>query len=74
MPNLHHVNIHSFIHSFVLVVNKYGSIISCSYSLKATGAQQWEAGSAGQVADPFEGAWPQSSHFLSNGSDAGYPC
>lgn len=41
--------------------------------LAATGAQQREAGSAGQTAGPLEGARPPSAHLLPDGSDAGYP-
>lgn len=40
--------------------------------LTAPGAQQREAGSAGQTAGPLEGARPPGSHLLPDGPDAGY--
>lgn len=48
-------------------------IVSPSFPLTATDPQQWEAGSVGQTAATFEGARPQSSHLLPDGTDAGYP-
>lgn len=47
-------------------------IVSPSFPLTATDPQQWEAGSVGQTAVTFEGARPQSSHLLPDGTDAGY--
>lgn len=53
--------------------NTFSSLLFPSLRPTATGAQQREAGSAGQTAGPLEGARPPGSHLLPDGPDAGYP-
>lgn len=58
------------IHLWPLQID-YG--INWFFFFTATDPQQWQACSFGQVTGAFKGARPQSTNFLTDGTDAGYP-
>ena len=66
--------IYLFIYFLTLLEEAWQIPVSHSFLPTASNPQQWQTGSVGQTSGAFEGARPQSSHFLPDGTDVGYPC